>query len=76
MEKQYQKDRLEQLERDHIPYCPKCKSTSLTYENKKLSVGRAVVGGTLFGENGAILGGLTSKKGYVKCLNCGHRWKL
>lgn len=75
-EKQYQKDRLEKLERDHIPYCPKCKSTSLTYENKKLSIGRAVVGGTLFGENGAILGGLTSKKGYVKCLNCGHRWKL
>lgn len=75
-EKQYQKERLKQLKRDHIPYCPKCKSTSLTYQNKKLSVGRAVAGGILFGSDGAILGGLTSKKGYVKCLNCGHKWKL
>lgn len=75
-EKQYQKDRIEQLKRDHIPYCPKCKSTPLTYTNKKLSVGRAVTGKMLFGSDGAILGGLTSKKGYVKCLNCGHQWKL
>lgn len=75
-EKQYQKDRLKQLKRDHVPYCPKCKSTSLTYTNKKLSVGRAVTGKLLFGSDGAILGGLTSKKGYVKCLNCGHQWKL
>lgn len=75
-EKQYQKDRLKQLKRDHIPYCPKCKSTSLTYTNKKLSIGRAVTGKLLFGSDGAVLGGLTSKKGYVKCLNCGHKWKL
>ena len=75
-EKQYQKERLEQLKRDKVPYCPKCKSTSLTYENKKLSVGRAVTGGVLFGGVGAIVGGLSSKKGYVRCLKCGHRWKL
>ena len=75
-EKQYQKDRLKQLKRDHVPYCPKCKSTSLTYTNKKLSIGRAATGKLLFGSDGAILGGLTSKKGYVKCLNCGHQWKL
>lgn len=75
-EKQYQKDRIKELEREHIPYCPKCKSTSLTYQNKKLSVGRAVVGGAIMGPVGAAVGGLTSKKGYVKCLNCGHKWKL
>lgn len=75
-EKQYEKERLEQLKRDKIPYCPKCHSTSLTYQNKKLSVGRAITGKILFGEEGAILGGLSSKKGYVKCLNCGHKWKL
>ena len=74
--KQYEKERLEQLKRDKIPYCPKCKSTALTYTNKKLSVGRALTGGLLFGEGGAVLGGLSSKKGYVKCLNCGHKWKL
>ncbi|BDS17299.1 hypothetical protein JUM001_15330 [Clostridium perfringens] len=75
-EKKYQKERIAQLKRDKIPYCPKCKSTALTYTNKKLSVGRALTGGLLFGEGGAVLGGLSSKKGYVKCLNCGHKWKL
>lgn len=75
-EKQYQEERLKQLKRDSIPYCPKCQSASLTYQNKKLSVGRAVTGDVLFGKEGAILGGLSSKKGEVKCLNCGHKWKL
>lgn len=75
-EKQYQKERVEQLKRDHVPYCPKCKSTSLTYQNKKLSVGRAVAGGFIMGPVGAAVGGMTSKKGYVKCLNCGHKWKI
>lgn len=74
--KQYEKERLEQLKKEKIPYCPKCHSTVLTHHNKKLSVGRAVTGGVLFGGVGAVLGGLTSKKGYVKCLNCGHKWKL
>ncbi|ELC8418312.1 PH domain-containing protein [Clostridium perfringens] len=75
-EKKYQKERIAQLKRDKVPYCPKCKSTSLTYQNKKLSIGRAVVGSFIGGENGAILGGLSSKKGYVKCLKCGHHWKI
>ncbi|EHR0219032.1 PH domain-containing protein [Clostridium perfringens] len=75
-EKIYQKERIAQLKRDKVPYCPKCKSTTLTYQNKKLSIGRVLVGGFVGGDNGAILGGLSSKKGYVKCLNCGHEWKL
>lgn len=75
-EKEYQKERLEQLKRDHVPFCPKCKSTNLTLVNKKLSIGRAIVGGVVAGEVGAMLGGLTSKKGKVKCINCGHTWKL
>lgn len=88
-EKQYQKERLEQLKRDHVPFCPKCQSTNLTYldKRKKLSLGRAVVGGAIGGAltgglgaaAGATIGGLSSdkiKKGKVKCLNCGHTWKL
>lgn len=74
--KQYEKERLQQLKRDKVPYCPKCHSTSLTYQNKKLSFGRAVTGGVLFGGVGAVVGGLSSKKGYIKCLNCGHKWKI
>jgi Zn finger protein HypA/HybF involved in hydrogenase expression len=58
------------------PKCPKCKSTSITYTNKKLSIGRTIVGGAILGAPGAVLGGLSSKKGYAVCLNCGKRWKL
>lgn len=83
-EKEYQKERLEQLKKDHVPFCPKCKSAQLTFVNKKLSLGRALTGGVIGGAltggigaaAGATMGGLSSKKGKVKCLNCGHTWKL
>lgn len=75
-EKQAEKARVEQMKKDKIPFCPKCHSTSLTYQDKKLSIGRAIVGGAIAGGAGAILGGTTSKKGNLKCLNCGHTWKI
>ncbi len=68
--------RLEQLKKDKIPYCPKCHSTSINYDSKKLSIGRALIGNALAGSTGAVLGGLTGKKGYAVCLNCGNRWKV
>lgn len=58
-----------------VARCPKCHSTSISYQDK-ISVGRAVVGGTVAGGTGAVLGGLTGKKGYAVCLNCGKRWKI
>lgn len=75
-EKQAEKARVEQMKKDKIPFCPKCHSTSITYQDKKLSVGRAIVGGAVAGSTGAILGGISSKKGNLKCLNCGHTWKI
>ncbi|HFD2049679.1 TPA: hypothetical protein ACF2DE_000344 [Clostridium perfringens] len=75
-DKNYEKERLKQLKKDKIPYCPKCKSTSITYQGKKISIGKAIVGGTLLGPGGTVLGGLSGKKGKVVCLNCGHKWKL
>lgn len=74
-QKQKDKERLADLKKQGIPYCPKCNSTSLTTTNKKLSIGRAVVGGSLFGGAGAVLGGLTSKKIELVCMNCGHKFK-
>lgn len=81
--KQYEKERLEQLKKDKIPFCPKCHSTNITFVRKKFSLGRTIVGGaagSLLGPvgtgAGAVLGGLSSKKGRVKCLNCGKEWKL
>lgn len=56
--------------------CPRCGSTSISYDTKKLSLGRALVGDAIAGSTGAILGGLSSKKGYGVCLKCGKRWKV
>lgn len=66
--------------------CPKCGSTSITTSNKKLSVKRGVagaiigtavpgVGNAIGAAAGAVAGGLSSKKIYNVCMNCGHKWK-
>lgn len=59
-----------------VAKCPKCGSTSISYDTKKLSFCRALVGDALAGPTGAIIGGLSSKKGYAVCLKCGKRWKI
>lgn len=59
-----------------VASCPKCHSTSISYDTKKVSVGRALVGDAVAGPTGAIIGGLSSKKGYAVCLKCGKCWKI
>lgn len=69
-----------------IVSCPKCGSISITTSNKKLSVKRGVagaiigtavpgVGNAIGAAAGAVAGGLSSKKIYNVCMNCGHKWK-
>lgn len=73
------KDRIKQMKKEGIAFCPKCKGTSIQYveRRKRLSLGRAATGGVLLGPVGAGVGAITSKKykGFVKCMNCGHQWK-
>lgn len=80
LEKKDFKDRLKQMDREGIAYCPKCKGTSIQYveHRKQLSLGRALVGNAIAGPLGGAVGAVTSKKykGQVKCLNCGHKWKI
>ena len=75
-----QKERIKQMDADGTPYCPKCKSASVQYveRRKQLSLGRAAVGGALTGGLGAAVGAVTSnkRKGVMKCLKCGNEWKL
>lgn len=71
-----EKEKVLQYDKEGIPYCPKCHSISITYTDKKLSLGRAIVGNALAGGVGAVLGGQSSKKGKCKCLKCGHTWKI
>lgn len=74
-----QMQRLDKLDQEGIPYCPKCKSTTLQYveRRKRLSLGRAVVG-SLINPLAGVVGAVTSKKykGKLKCLKCGKEWKL
>lgn len=62
--------------KDSTVKCPKCGSTCISYQNKKLSLGRAVIGDAVAGPVGAVLGGLSSRKGYAVCLKCGKQWKI
>jgi len=72
-------DRSAELKAQGIAHCPKCNGITLQYveRRKKLSAGRAIVGGVALGGVGAILGATTSNKhkGYIKCLSCGNLYK-
>ena len=75
-----QKEKIKEMKKNKIPFCPKCKSQSLQYleRRKMLSAYRAVVGAVALGAPGAVVGAVTSskRKGRMKCLNCGKEWKL
>jgi DNA-directed RNA polymerase subunit M/transcription elongation factor TFIIS len=75
-----EKEIVSKLEGEGVAYCPKCKSTTLQYveRRKQLSLTRAAVGTALIGPLAGAVGAVTSKKykGLVKCLKCGHSWKI
>lgn len=55
-----EKAKLEELERQGIPYCPKCHSTSLSANKRGWKLSSGLIG---------------SSKVLVTCLNCGHQFK-
>lgn len=71
------KRRMKEIKANNIAHCPKCKSTSVEYiERKKIGITRGIAGGALLGPVGAAAGALSKKpKGKMKCLNCGKEWK-
>lgn len=76
------KQTYKQNKKQGVVSCPKCGSQSITATNKKLSVKRGAVGAIIGSAVnpvgtavGAVAGGLSSKKMYNVCMNCGHRWK-
>lgn len=64
-----------ELKNQDILYCPRCHSTQIFCGSESFNMGRAVVGGALFGAAGAAIGGVTGKKLEFKCMKCGHTWK-
>ena len=70
------KARIDENKNNGVACCPKCGSTSIQPDNGKFHLGRAIVGDTLLGSGGAVMGLTHGKKVPMICLNCGHRWKL
>lgn len=68
------KEKLAQYDKDGIPYCPKCYSTSLSANKKGFGIGKAVVGGVLTGGIGLVAGNINAKKVRITCLKCGYQF--
>lgn len=79
-----QKDHLDQERKSEANkvHCPKCGSSSISLDRKRLSLRRAatgaIIGAATFGVGTAAgaVGAVTSKKKMCVCMNCGHKWKL
>ncbi|AKN34199.1 hypothetical protein Ccar_16105 [Clostridium carboxidivorans P7] len=55
--------------------CPKCGSKQITANNKGFSLGKAAIGGGLFGGVGLLGGFIGSRKVLITCLKCGNQWE-
>lgn len=75
LEKQELEDRIKQMDREGIVYCPKCYSTNISANKRGFKMGRAVVAGTLTLGVGLLAGAAGKNKIEVTCLKCGHTWK-
>ena len=65
----------------HAPKCPKCKSHNiqiLDNKRKAFSLGKAAVGGALYGIGGTIAGfaGKRGKKYEAICMDCGKKFTI
>ena len=74
-ESQEEMQRIDQFDKDGIPYCPKCHSTSLSANKKGFGIGKAVIGVALVSNPIGLIGGnINAKKVRVTCLKCGHQF--
>lgn len=72
--RQQEVERIKQMDREGVAYCPKCHSTSLSADKKGFGVGKAVVGGFLLGPIGLVAGNAGAKKIRVTCMQCGKQF--
>ncbi len=66
-------ERIKQMDKEGIIYCPKCYSTQITANKKGFSLGKAAAGSLIAG--GVLLGAVGKNKIEVTCLKCGNKWK-
>lgn len=56
------------------PACAKCGSTSITYNKKGFSGGKAIIGAVAFAGVGLLAGLIGSNKIRATCIKCGNSW--
>lgn len=69
------KSRPAPVQKDEV-VCPRCHSACVTANKQGFGLGKAVVGGAIFGLGGLLGGFWNSNKIKVTCLKCGHSWKV
>ena len=69
-----EKERIKQMDKDGIAYCPKCHSTSLSANKKGFGIGKAVIGAAFTGGIELVAGNIGAAKVKVTCLKCGHQF--
>jgi len=72
-ERQALKERIKQMDKEGIAYCPKCYSTNLTAHKKGFGIGKAIIGASIH-PLGLVAGNIGAKKVRVTCLKCGHQF--
>lgn len=72
-EKRLLQERIAQMDRDGIAYCPKCYSVSLSAHKKGFGVGKAIIGAAI-NPIGLVAGNIGARKVRVTCLKCGHQF--
>lgn len=58
------------------PACAKCGSTSITYNKKGFSGGKAIIGAVAFAGVGLLAGLIGSNKIRATCIKCGNSWHV
>lgn len=57
-----------------VPSCAKCGFTSITYNKKGFSGGKAIIGAVAFAGVGLLAGLIGSNKIRATCIKCGNSW--
>lgn len=72
-ERQALRERIKQMDKEGIAYCPKCYSTSLSAHKKGFGIGKAIIGASI-NPLGLVAGNIGAKKVRVTCLKCGQQF--
>ena len=68
------REKFHECQKQGIPCCPRCGSTSVTVMKKGFGVGKSLVGGAIVGPVGLLAGGIGANKIKHVCVNCGNKW--